>query len=49
VPLLIFGISACISGIVATALPETKDCHLPATIEEAEDLGRKKVEEKSES
>lgn len=39
-PLLVFGSSAFISGILALLLPETLGIKLPDSIKEAEDIGR---------
>lgn len=40
-PLLLFGVVAFISGVLATFLPETLNKKLPNTIEEAENIGNK--------
>lgn len=40
-PLLLFGIVAFISGVLAGFLPETLGKKLPDTIEEAENIGKK--------
>lgn len=42
-PLLLFGIVAFISGLLASFLPETLGIKLPDTIEEAENIGKKKA------
>lgn len=41
-PLLLFGVVAFISGLLASQLPETLGIKLPDTIEEAENIGKKK-------
>lgn len=41
-PLLLFGIVAFISGLLAFWLPETLGMKLPDTIEEAENIGKNK-------
>lgn len=48
-PLLLFGVVAFISGVLATMLPETLGIKLPDTIEEAENIGKKKPTEEQES
>lgn len=42
-PLLLFGTVAFISGLLATMLPETLGQKLPDTIEEAENIGKKRL------
>ncbi|XP_023932923.1 organic cation transporter protein-like [Lingula anatina] len=41
IPLVIFGAASVVAGIMALALPETANCPLPETIEEAENLRKK--------
>ncbi|XP_071997094.1 solute carrier family 22 member 2 isoform X2 [Engystomops pustulosus] len=41
-PLIVFAVIGIISGILVLLLPETKGCALPESIEEAENLYRKK-------
>lgn len=41
-PPVIFGIMPLISGLLCLIMPETKDCELLTTIEEAESFGKKK-------
>lgn len=40
-PPLIFGISPLIGAAMCYLLPETVDCELPDTLEEAEEFGKK--------
>lgn len=40
-PLVVFGMFAFISGLLATTLPETLGQKLPDTIEEAEKIGKR--------
>lgn len=40
-PLLLFGVVAFISGLLASLLPETLGQKLPDTIEEAENIGKR--------
>lgn len=47
-PLLLFGIVAFISGVLATMLPETLGRKLPDTIEEAENIGKKPSSDEQE-
>jgi OCT family organic cation transporter-like MFS transporter 4/5 len=42
-PLLIFGTSAFIGGLITFLLPETFGNRLPDTIEEAENIGRRRT------
>ncbi|KRT83419.1 membrane transporter, partial [Oryctes borbonicus] len=41
-PLLLFSVMACSSGLLCLLFPETNNVELPDTIEEAEALGKKK-------
>lgn len=47
-PLLLFGVVAFISGMLAWMLPETLGLKLPDTIEEAENIGKVKPEAEEE-
>lgn len=47
-PLLVFGSFAFISGLLASTLPETLGQKLPDTIEEAENIGRKRATDSHE-
>lgn len=40
-PLILFGLTALVGGILALILPETLGCRLPDTVEEAERIGSK--------
>lgn len=40
-PLILFGSSAIVSGLLVLQFPETLNTTLPDTVEEAENLGRK--------
>lgn len=40
-PLMVFGVFAFVSGLIATTLPETLGQKLPDTIKEAENIGKR--------
>lgn len=42
-PLTLFGIIAFVGGILTLFLPETLNTKLPETVEDAENLGRKTI------
>ncbi|KAJ8716889.1 hypothetical protein PYW07_003516 [Mythimna separata] len=44
-PYLVFGVMACTSGLLILLTPETLKVHLPDTIEQAENMNKKKVAE----
>ena len=48
-PFLIMGGGSVIVGVLAFLLPETRGCELPATIEEATDIGKKKSDDKKKT
>lgn len=39
-PLIVFGVTALVAGIIALKLPETKDMSLPETIEDWMNYGK---------